>query len=74
MSETLYPTQQPWPGAVWYPLNAGGGEWRDPPGRISDEDVQRIARAVVEMLRPSTRTNSGTMETAEREWNSFQAP
>jgi hypothetical protein len=43
-------------GKVWQPFAIGGGEWRTPPVvTISDADVERIARAVVRMMKDSTR-------------------
>jgi hypothetical protein len=42
----------PAPGMVWKDFAFGGGEWVMPqPIRLSDEDVERIAHAVVRLLK-----------------------
>jgi hypothetical protein len=39
-------------GLVWQPHGMGGGEWINPQVvRLSDDDVERVARAVVRLLR-----------------------
>ena len=39
-------------GLVWQPWAMGGGEWKNPEVvRLCDEDVERIARRVVALLR-----------------------
>jgi len=43
------------PGMVWQPWALGGGEWRTPLVlTLSDTDVDRIARAVVRMMKEQT--------------------
>ena len=51
------------PTQVWQPWAMGGGEWRTPTVvTLSDHDVNRIARAVVRLLRETTNDTPQTRD------------